>query len=1542
MDTGTPTRDSFSEAKKYSSVRFIGSDSRDLMDWELNELQKILATDRKNITDQILKDGAIIFELGATIGLPQPGIATGDDSAECSGAYQGTETQTYTVTITTGGAPGVAKFNYETSGSDASSGETTIAAFDTPLAVGTLGVYIAFSDGGDGVLAAGDSWIIPCTFGELLPTVDGNTLSVPSLRVYCQGRMEPVDGADLEFAAAVSGYDYVWLERLKYKVTYDEDADLVNPDTGEPVAQREKIVCTLKIEDTSGDALPTGAEERYTYQLYRWDRATDEVSRVIERYSKLNLNHLDGMLDATKVLQVGLNEELQGLLARRTSDESGSYLVYGLNSFYDADLTTDRQESGELTINQRIIATAPGKAYVRGVEIESPGEIKTVEVCQEYDAVANEPQVWAHGQSQLMPDKANPNSGTLPIESITSLSGPVRVCEEITRGAVPGGSDSLSNTNLLEVLAVTAADGVGGAAPASLTAPQSGPYVIAPLLAPGGDWTFPADPYLLEIEIGEYGSVNTRTLTFHFCGSLAGGWTVDEICEAINYGRGPAFWGYSGDSGPYNLIAENSGGKLKLSTLTCGGWSSIKIKATSSLAYCFGWTGGEKSYGSGTNYNSDSDYVKSGNKIAWWPGGAEPATGTKYRVVYTYIKTFVENTDFVLGGLLGGGVGGATATYYYAVTAVTKAAKGEETEVSNIHQITSNGAVNIFWSGVAGAQLYNIYRGDSRDSLKLIGRTSDIGWTDVNDFDPVIDYPYAETVEGGQVLPSYKMVEVKYFWDTSRRNISFKISGGSIPVDGGTLSLDYNYYLLRYILRVMDAAGEIKDIVGTAEDSPQVPPVPGGTIPLCKILQRIWQAPVVTNYDLYRVTMQDLQSVIREVVELRDGLAEQEALNAALLGETADINGIFIEQFLNSDQIDESDDDHHCQIRDGLLTLPQEVVQADLEITEIGETGIATTAELKKRFAMIGYTAEAFIAQNQWSSFKRINPYTGWDDLPPTIALYPRIDYWVDEERHFEEGTTQTPVGSAQEHEWSEGGLAEERWRGYLSDATPRYFRSREVLIEAFGFSAGKEVSASFAGRPVNLTPSGDTVAGTTPGTVLASEVDTDDPGGKIEATFTIPEGIPFTADQKSPWRAKAVVVLTDVDGNSGQSYYIASARVDILEDHADTVEGRHDPLAQIISWEGDSPVFIDKILLPLPEPEVASIPVGTVLQLLVRNCQVGLPNREIVGRQLYIYRGREPSPGAQSPEAGFYAPGSNNHLHFDDPVFLPPTSAEGVSDGLYSHSGDLAVCLLTNNAHLRAFVAALGEQGQNPSQQITDQAYRGGVLLSSADAVTWTPHQDTDLRFTAYRCKFSASARLAFSTISEDDVTEIELIAPAFIPTSDCSLKWYFQLDRGVRRVWFSIEPNQPIRFSSEQSSFVLHCQMATTDDYVSPMVMYDGLQLILRKNLASGGYVSKTSFMNQDFDGVRVKIEQNNPAGTSQEIYVSNDDGETWHQLTSDYLEETATVDEDFDDYTYDFSGFAKLNRKFKIKILQSAASGNNASAPESKNLRVITYTT
>ena len=78
-------------------------------------------------------------------------------------------------------------------------------------------------------------------------TVAANVLTVAEGLVYIDGCLERVPGAVLTYdPAKTSGADYVYVELLKYNYGYNQDAVLINPATGEPTAEREKWILSLK------------------------------------------------------------------------------------------------------------------------------------------------------------------------------------------------------------------------------------------------------------------------------------------------------------------------------------------------------------------------------------------------------------------------------------------------------------------------------------------------------------------------------------------------------------------------------------------------------------------------------------------------------------------------------------------------------------------------------------------------------------------------------------------------------------------------------------------------------------------------------------------------------------------------------------------------------------------------------------------------------------------------------------------------------------------------------------------------------------------------------------------------------------------------------------------------------------------------------------------------------------------------------------------------------------------------------------------------
>lgn len=135
---------------------------------------------------------AAILNAAPTIGAPVTVVSTGDDTVVSGGAYSdslnvmSTERQeVYTVTITTGGAPGVAEYTVTSASGLDDQAATVLSAFGAPQAIGAQGVTMTWTDGGDTVLTAGDSYTIavqPLNLSVDM-SIEKTDLEIPRFRV---------------------------------------------------------------------------------------------------------------------------------------------------------------------------------------------------------------------------------------------------------------------------------------------------------------------------------------------------------------------------------------------------------------------------------------------------------------------------------------------------------------------------------------------------------------------------------------------------------------------------------------------------------------------------------------------------------------------------------------------------------------------------------------------------------------------------------------------------------------------------------------------------------------------------------------------------------------------------------------------------------------------------------------------------------------------------------------------------------------------------------------------------------------------------------------------------------------------------------------------------------------------------------------------------------------------------------------------------------------------------------------------------------------
>lgn len=141
---------------------------------------------------------------------------TGDDTAVSSGTYLGNlrynvTDDVYTITVILGGAPATAKLQISTTSGTDEVAEQVFAAFGAPFTVGTKGVSLAITDGGNGTLALGDTWTVACTMefepveAEVAGDYEGDQNTTYFIRVVQGGTFNSDDPPVIVVTS--SGYD---------------------------------------------------------------------------------------------------------------------------------------------------------------------------------------------------------------------------------------------------------------------------------------------------------------------------------------------------------------------------------------------------------------------------------------------------------------------------------------------------------------------------------------------------------------------------------------------------------------------------------------------------------------------------------------------------------------------------------------------------------------------------------------------------------------------------------------------------------------------------------------------------------------------------------------------------------------------------------------------------------------------------------------------------------------------------------------------------------------------------------------------------------------------------------------------------------------------------------------------------------------------------------------------------------------------------------------------------------------------------------------
>jgi hypothetical protein len=521
----------------------------------------------------------------------------------------------------------------------------------------------------------------------------------------------------------------------------------------------------------------------------------------------------------------------------------------------------------------------------------------------------------------------------------------------------------------------------------------------------------------------------------------------------------------------------------------------------------------------------------------------------------------------------------------------------------------------------------------------------------------------------------------------------------------------------------------------------------------------------------------------------------------------------------------------------------------------------AEVVQFNGKFDTLLYEHETVLRQEARTGKMKINPYQAFDPLPPRVSVDPAVDRWNTVESLWTSGITRAFVTGTGSIASTSTSTATEVVRTTVEEAA--VMRVRTVAVHAEGFGPGEEYVVLFAER---MVASGSA-----------------DAGGAVDASFDIPSGVPTGV---------ALVSVVGALGSIGETTYTGTGSIttQVLRTVTTTTTTRRasvDPLAQTFFLTESRQVSGVELWF--------AVKGSSQVRVEIREVENGLPTQKVV------------TSGHVEP-AGITEGGPTR-------VAFPPVHLQAGTS--------YALVVLTDTADHELALAELGGW-DSATGWVRAQPY-GGVLLSSANAETWTAHQTMDLWFRLLAARFApARRRVSLGGVTLDAVTDLLPLAEVDIPAAGTEAT--IILTRSGDGSEIRIQPNQVLNMAESASgTYVVEAELAGTEKF-SP-TLFGGMQLLLGKLSATGDYVSR-AFTCGAGKRVSVRVEALLPGTSGMRVYIQTGSG-TWTEALLDSFEE---VGDGWRRYTH------KANCSLGETRVKIVLSGSPAERPMARNLRAV----
>ena len=1057
--------------------------------------------------------------------------------------------------------------------------------------------------------------------------------------------------------------------------------------------------------------------------------------------AKFDLGNLQSMVRTTDY------SALTDTLARRTYDESGDYTVRKFNILAREHLLTD--DNGGLypapdgDLSKFVVGIEPGKAYVRGYEVENIATVN-VSVDKARDtALINNSAFSLPVGNYITVDTMNVTPKSDAFQTVTFYSG-----ESVTPGAVPPGT--ILGTARVRYTELSATAGQAFVYLFDVK-DASGNVTTSFIKTAKSVYSAGTVAFTANIKSELIDSVN-HSLVFKTPVSVVKSLTTSGSDTSLTVNR------------QYTMTADTSG----VVVLTAGANEVFATPTTTSAvaSYTIGGT-------------STTRQIATISTMGGAPLGktltinfGAPVASQVITITVEVIKEVAvqKNKTVTLGSV----------TLPFASIANRQFKLGKA-DAFKITAIIENG-VNKLSKYTLSSNKNQDYYGISFITLKAgeplptanVTVTFEYFTHGAGDFFSVDSYstvPYEDIPSEWIGNASVSMADVIDF--RPRMNdagTSFTGTGGSVvevPSPYSLIRCDIEHYLPRVDKVYVNSKGQFGVVKGVSDIDPKQPATPDNAMAIY-----VLNVPAYTKSvkDISMLFINNRRYTMRDIGQLDDRIKNIEYYTALNMLETETEstqitdpatglnrfkNGFMTDGFVDHSVGSFTLPDYKCAISSEEGMLRPEFYADSVDFTySLGlSSGVVQTGAL----VTLPFTEALHIQQLQASELMNVNPYAVYLWYGD-IELTPNSDTWYDtvytepnvQYNQYNNGRL-TQSWNSWGLNWSGGTTSSAksvqtgRRSGYVTTTTVKtsvtltddrivsqtvipYMRSRAVAFKAKGLLPYCRVYAFFDNVPVtNWCKQDGQVSGS-----LVTDVN-----GAISGTFWIPN----QADIRFRTGSKQFTLIDNTTNNKDDTLSYADEQftsTGILNTRTQSITATRqvntstvywDPLAQSFLVAKSGGMFITSIDLYFGKKD-SSIPVS----VQIRNMDNGYPGKDVVPYSNVI---KSPSQVNISSDASVAT-----NFKFSSPVYL-------------TEGQEYCFVIMSNSNKYEAWVARMGGLVVGTKASISKQPFVG-VLFKSQNNSTWTADQSADLKFKVNIAKFSTNTvgTASFVNTHPDDIT--------------------------------------------------------------------------------------------------------------------------------------------------------------------------------------------